>query len=143
MFVVSLIGSFLSFQTVTAADLRSGRARALRYWLNTTNSFFLVSFQVIYTTAVRANKYYAEHPVHGAFANHIDPIEIGSQVLIDILLLAKCEHFVHGESSVATLASFFNPDMKLYFIGDVRRDVDHLVVSCNIYLMFSKTQAGK
>lgn len=101
------------------------------------NSFLLVLFQVIYTAAVRANKYYSDHPVHGAFTNHIDPIEIGAQVLIDILLLAKCEHFVHGESSVASLASFFNPDMKLYFIGDVGTDVDDVVVSCNIHLMFS------
>ena len=64
--------------------------------------------------------------MNGEFTNDIDPIEIGSQVLIDILLLAKCGYFLHGESSVASLASFFNPEMKLFFIGDLGEDV-HVV----------------
>lgn len=82
---------------------------------------------MIYTAAVRASKYYSKHPITGGFTNDTSPIEIGSQVLIDILLLAKCNHFLHGESSVATLASLFNPEMKLFFIGNLGQDV--LVVS--------------
>ncbi|XP_078383017.1 uncharacterized protein LOC144665627 [Oculina patagonica] len=79
--------------------------------------------KVIYTAAVRANKYYSANPMNGEFTNDIDPIEIGSQVLIDILLLAKCGYFLHGESSVATLTSFFNPEMKLFFIGNLGKEV--------------------
>lgn len=82
-------------------------------------SKIFLSFQVVYTNAARANKYYSNHPITGVFTNDTDPIEIGSQVLIDILLLAKCDHFLHGESSVATLASLFNPEMKLFFIGSL------------------------
>ncbi|KAJ7370622.1 hypothetical protein OS493_031037 [Desmophyllum pertusum] len=75
--------------------------------------------KVIYTAAIRANKYHSNHPINGVFTNDTDPIEIGSQVLIDILLLAKCGHFLHAESSVATLVSFFNPEMKLSFLGNL------------------------
>lgn len=99
--------------------------------LDTTKfPIIFLSFQVIYTAAVRANKYYSRHPINGAFTNDTGPTEIGSQVLIDILLLAKCGHFLHGESSVATLASFFNPEMKLFFVGHLEGDV--LVVSCQV-----------
>ena len=37
-------------------------------------------------------------------------------MLLDTLLLAKCDHFLHAESSVASLASYFNPYMKSYFM---------------------------
>ena len=37
---------------------------------------------------------------------------------MDILLLAKCDHFLHTESSVASLASYFNPHMTSYFLQD-------------------------
>ncbi|KAJ7370623.1 hypothetical protein OS493_031038 [Desmophyllum pertusum] len=64
----------------------------------------------------KSKQYHSNHPINGVFTNDTDPIEIGSQVLIDILLLAKCGHFLHAESSVATLVSFFNPEMKLSFL---------------------------
>ena len=37
---------------------------------------------------------------------------------MDILLLAKCDHFLHTESSVASLASYFNPNMTSHFLQD-------------------------
>ena len=67
---------------------------------------------------MRAAEYQSTRPINGQ-VNGIDAIESGSQVLIDILLLAKCGHFLHAESSVATLASFFNPHMELHFLGNV------------------------
>ena len=83
-----------------------------------------LSIQVVYTAAIRASKYHSPHPINGQFTNDTDVIETGSQVLIDILLLAKCEHFLHAESSVATLASFFNPEMKLHFLGNLEDNVE-------------------
>lgn len=110
-------------QTVTSIMyLPSTDLNCLQYTTKFSLKHFLF-IQVVHTSAVRANKYYAKHPINGQFANDTDPIEIGSQVLIDILLLAKCDHFLHRESSVATLASFFNPEMKLFFIGHLGRDV--------------------
>ncbi|KAL9962950.1 hypothetical protein ACROYT_G032108 [Oculina patagonica] len=67
-------------------------------------------------------KYHDQIPPHGfQFEyNAADPYEreIGSQVLMDILLLAKCDHFLNTESSVASLASYFNPHMTSYFLQD-------------------------
>lgn len=77
--------------------------------------------KVVYTSAIRANKYQSLNPINGQVKD-IDPIETGSQVLIDILLLAKCGHFLHAESSVATLASFFNPEMELHFLGSLEEN---------------------
>lgn len=79
---------------------------------------------MVSTAAKRADKYNSNDPVHSVVTN--DAIELGSQVLIDILLLAKCGHFLHAESSVASLAAFFNPEMKLFFLGQLEDDM----VSC-------------
>ncbi|XP_078382374.1 uncharacterized protein LOC144665072 [Oculina patagonica] len=77
---------------------------------------------VIFTEAVRAKGYHDQIPPHNFEFKHnaADPYEreIGSQVLMDILLLAKCDHFLHTESSVASLASYFNPHMTSYFLQD-------------------------
>ena len=69
-------------------------------------------FQVIFTDAVRAKRYndqIAPHDFEFKY-NATDPYEreIGTQVLMDILLLAKCDQFLHTESNVTSLASFFN-----------------------------------
>ena len=52
--------------------------------------------------------------------NAADPYEreIGTQVLMNILLSAKCDQFLHTESSVASLASYFNPHMTSHFLQD-------------------------
>ena len=80
----------------------------------------MLYYQVVYTKAVRAKRYHSQLPPHDfEFAdNPADPYErvVGTQVLMDILLLAKCDHFLHIESSVASLASYFNPHMKSYFM---------------------------
>ncbi|KAL9962928.1 hypothetical protein ACROYT_G032083 [Oculina patagonica] len=86
---------------------------------------FVISFgkeTVVFTEAVRAKGYHDQIPPHNFEFKHnaADPYEreIGSQVLMDILLLAKCDHFLHTESSVASLASYFNPHMTSYFLQD-------------------------
>ena len=75
-------------------------------------------FQVIFTDAVRAKRYNDQIPPHAFEFEHngADPYEreFGTQVLIDILLLANCDQFLHTESSVAFLDSYFNPRMTSY-----------------------------
>jgi len=80
-------------------------------------------FQIVFTKAIRAKSYHSQDaPHHSRFFDYIhtggDPYErvVGTQVLLDTLLLAKCDHFLHAESSVASLASYFNPYMKSYFM---------------------------
>ncbi|KAL9962949.1 hypothetical protein ACROYT_G032107 [Oculina patagonica] len=77
---------------------------------------------VVFTEAVRAKAYHDQIAPHDFEFEHnsADPYEreIGTQVLMDILLLAKCDHFLHTESSVASLASYFNPHMTSYFLQD-------------------------
>ena len=79
-------------------------------------------FQVIFTDAVGAKRYNDQIPPHAFEFEHnaADPyeLEFGTQVLMDILLLAKCDHFLHTESSVASLASYFNPHMTSHFLQD-------------------------
>ena len=70
----------------------------------------------MYQDVVRA-KGYKDDSVH--FDRSNDPLQIGQQVFMDILLLAKCNYFLHAESNVASLASYFNPEMKSFFLGDV------------------------
>ena len=76
--------------------------------------------QVVFTKAVRAKSYHSQDPPHNFNSMHkaTDPYErlMETQVLMDILLLAKCDHFLHAESSVASLAAYFNPYMKSYFM---------------------------
>ena len=87
----------------------------------------LLCSQVIFTEAVRAETYHSETAVHDFkfVHNAADPYEreIGTQVLMDILLLAKCDHFLHTESSVASLASYFNPHMTSYFLQEDEKPV--------------------
>ena len=87
---------------------------------NVTPFFF--SLQIVYTEALRAEKYHSQTAPHGFKfkhnAGHPYEREIGTQVLMDILLLAKCDVFLHAESSVAALASYFNPHMTSYFLDE-------------------------
>ena len=78
--------------------------------------------QVVFTKAIRAESYHSQDAPHFfEFPdNPADPYErvVGTQVLMDILLLAKCDYFLHTESSVASLASYFNPHMRRYFMDE-------------------------
>lgn len=38
--------------------------------------------------------------------------KIGEHILIDCILLSKCDYFVHGISNISTAACFFNPELK-------------------------------
>ena len=81
----------------------------------------LSSLQVVFIKAVRAKSYHSNIAAHHFYKlkhSVADPSKraLGTQVLLDILLLAKCDHFLHAESSVASLASYFNPHMKSYFM---------------------------
>ena len=95
------------------------------FWQLSLKYMFCI-FQVIFTDAVRAKRYndqIAPHDFEFKY-NATDPYEreIGTQVLMDILLLAKCDQFLHTESSVASLASYFNPHMTSYFLQDETTD---------------------
>ena len=85
--------------------------------------------QIAFTEAYRANRYYDQIPPHhhefNLGNNATDPYEreIGTQVLMDILLLAKCDQFLHTESSVASLASYFNPHMTSHFLKNDETEV--------------------
>ncbi|XP_067047952.1 uncharacterized protein [Acropora muricata] len=73
--------------------------------------------KVAFIDAVRAKRYYSQIPPHDIkFSTDSYARALGTQVLMDILLLARCEHFLHAESSVASLASYFNPNMRSYFL---------------------------
>ena len=87
----------------------------------------------MYTNAFRSDKYHG-HPVHDSGG---DPYMIGSQVLVDILLMAKCKHFLHAESSVAALVTYFNPDIKSHFL-EYKKVVSHISVRLNISLYIGK-----
>ncbi|EDO47980.1 predicted protein [Nematostella vectensis] len=67
---------------------------------------------VFFTKAYRARRYHGQ-AVHDS---GLDPYKLGSQVLIDILLMSKCSVFLHSESSVAALVAYFNPDLPLEFL---------------------------
>ena len=41
---------------------------------------------------------------------------------MDILLLAKCDYFLHAESNVASSASYLNPKMNSFFLGDITKN---------------------
>ena len=94
----------------------------MEYMFYCFNVVYLFCTQVVFTEAIRAKRYHDQIPPHNFEFKHntADPYErqIGTQVLMDILLLAKCDHFLHTESSVASLASYFNPQMTSYFLQD-------------------------
>lgn len=69
-------------------------------------------FQVVFTKAFRATKYHG-NAIH---SSHYDPYKLGAEVLIDILLMARADHFLHAESSVAALVSYFNPEIHTHFL---------------------------
>ncbi|XP_022786319.1 uncharacterized protein LOC111326573, partial [Stylophora pistillata] len=77
---------------------------------------------VVFTEAFRSKEYHSQLPPHKFKfkynATHPYERKIGTQVLVDILLLAKCNVFLHAESSVAALASYFNPHMTSYFMDE-------------------------
>ena len=91
-----------------------------------TYSIISVYIKVVFSDAVRAKRYHDKIPPHGfkfeRNASDRHEREIGTQVLMDILLLAKCDQFLHTESSVASLASYFNPHMTSYFLQDETND---------------------
>lgn len=76
--------------------------------------------KVLFIEATRAKSYHGEPPHVLQVQRNPDQFHkaLGTQVLMDILLLAKCDHFLHIESSVAALASYFNPAMKSHFLDD-------------------------
>ena len=70
--------------------------------------------QVTFINAIRATSYNGP-AVH---ESGLSPQRLGSDVLKDILLLTKCQHFLHGESSVAALASYFNPNLTSHLVEE-------------------------
>ena len=41
---------------------------------------------------------------------------VGAQVVIDCVLLSRCSKLIRGFSNVASVASFFNPEMELEYV---------------------------
>ena len=83
---------------------------------------FIESFgkeKVVHINAIRAKRYKGD-AVDSVRNN--DPLQTGKQVFMDILLLAKCDYFLHAESNVGSLASYFNPKMKSFFLGDINNN---------------------
>ena len=46
-----------------------------------------------------------------------DGSSLGEEVLVDALLLARCDHLVHAQSNVAAFAAYSNPKLVLHYIG--------------------------
>ena len=91
--------------------------------------------KVLFIEATRAKSYHGEPPHVLQVQHNPDQFHkaLGTQVLMDILLLAKCDHFLHIESSVAALASYFNPVMKSHFLDDTPEKVGPFQV-CDVCL---------
>jgi hypothetical protein len=50
----------------------------------------------------------------------LDPrLSLGEEVLIDALLLARCDLLLHGTSNVATAVGYINPDMRMVYCEPV------------------------
>lgn len=49
--------------------------------------------------------------------------EMGEDVLVETMLLSRCNHFVHTISNVSTAALFFNPDLEhtMMYCGGVKK----------------------
>ncbi|KXJ18187.1 hypothetical protein AC249_AIPGENE9375 [Exaiptasia diaphana] len=94
------------------------KSKVNRIFVATDNSETIETFvqefedKVVYTKAFRA-KAYDGLPVH---ASGFDAYKLGSEVLVDILLMAKCKYFFHMESSVAALVTYFNPRIESHFV---------------------------
>lgn len=80
----------------------------------------LTGCRLVNTSASRAESYTGTawvDPVREGKQNGVVPAgrarTVGSQVLIDAVLLAKAHVLIHDESSVATLAALLNPEMSL------------------------------
>ncbi|XP_066267064.1 uncharacterized protein [Branchiostoma lanceolatum] len=43
--------------------------------------------------------------------------QLGDQVFSDILLMTKCDYFVHDESNVASVVYYLNPNLKSYYVN--------------------------
>ncbi|CAH1244940.1 Hypp7400 [Branchiostoma lanceolatum] len=60
------------------------------------------------------------------FRNKSSGQQLGDQVFSDILLMAKCDYFVHDESNVASVVYYFNPNIKSYFVSGDASDFRRL-----------------
>ena len=55
----------------------------------------------------------------------------GKDVLIDCLLLSKCQYFVHTTSNVADFVTFFNPDITSIYLPKLPDAGNRLCAACN------------
>lgn len=69
--------------------------------------------QLIYQTQVLRSRRDGDHEV---FGRHQSPsVQWGLDVLIDCLLLAKCNSLLHVTSNIATAAGYINPNLKMIY----------------------------
>jgi UDP-N-acetylmuramate-alanine ligase len=63
--------------------------------------------KVIYYNSIRS---YNDKPVH--LNNSNDKFKVGQDVIVESVLMSKCEYFLHGTSNVAAAVKIFNPEIK-------------------------------
>ncbi|XP_078693823.1 uncharacterized protein LOC144923311 [Branchiostoma floridae x Branchiostoma belcheri] len=54
------------------------------------------------------------------------PNLVGDQVFTDILLMSKCDYFVHDESNIASVTYYYNPNLKSYYVSGDASDFRRL-----------------
>jgi hypothetical protein len=50
-------------------------------------------------------------PIHDSWGHGYNRAKLGEEVLVEVLLLSKCDVFVHTRSNVSTAALMFNPEL--------------------------------
>lgn len=64
--------------------------------------------RVIYYDAHRSSD---RKPIHSNENSNFNKAQLGEEVLIETILLSKCDIFIHAASNVSTAVLFFNPEL--------------------------------
>ncbi len=99
-------------------DARIRQDGQLKIFLATDQSQYLDLFKqrygdrLLYTASFRSDNDVGVH-----FRQELSPYDKGEQVLIDTLLLSRCDFLIKGNSSVPELAMYFNKDLQCLDLG--------------------------
>lgn len=84
--------------------------------------------KIVYHNSYRSSD---SMPVH-FYTHAYSPAKKGEEILIETVLLSRCDAIIHGHSNVAYVATFFNPALETVFIepkrfviGQVLRQIDN------------------
>lgn len=100
---IQIIKIFPDYQYLIASDVKS----------------VIQEFQRMFGKKVIAYDAYRSDdnsPVH--YQSKQDKIKLGEDVLIETLLLSRCDFFIHGCSNVATAVLFFNPTLHHGYVSE-------------------------